>query len=161
MAHCININHPEYKKLVPQFKGPEALLKAKISIWQENNGLDNFPTIDQIEERKNILYDKMSIEEKLGISDREQLASNIKIKKGVSELFESNPELANAVYEALGFNPLISSNDKVIFGHPGIGKTYYYNQNENIIDFDSTYKSRINKHFYLPEGKDGHKIRTE
>jgi predicted NAD-dependent protein-ADP-ribosyltransferase YbiA (DUF1768 family) len=26
------------------------------------------------------------------------------VKKGVSELFESNPELANAVYEALGFN---------------------------------------------------------
>ncbi|TXG84647.1 MAG: hypothetical protein E6R13_02915, partial [Spirochaetes bacterium] len=28
---------------------------------------------------------------------------NTPIKKGVEELFESNPELANAVYEALGF----------------------------------------------------------
>ena len=27
------------------------------------------------------------------------------VKEGVPELFESNPELANAVYEALGFNP--------------------------------------------------------
>ena len=75
MAHCININHPEYKKLVPQFKGPEALLKAKISIWQENNGLDNFPTIDQLEERKNILYDKMSIEEK--IQDKLKVSENV------------------------------------------------------------------------------------
>lgn len=64
MAHCININHPEYKKLVSQFKGPEALLKAKISIWQENNGLNKFPTIDNLNER-NILYDKSSIEEKI------------------------------------------------------------------------------------------------
>src|SRR5690606_4070190 len=28
---------------------------------------------------------------------------NITVKEGVSELFESNPELANEVYEALGF----------------------------------------------------------
>ena len=80
MAHCININHPEYKKLVPQFKGPEALLKAKISIWQENNGLDNFPTIDQLEERKNILYDKMSIEEKIQGKQFQKLTAEEKAK---------------------------------------------------------------------------------
>src|SRR5574343_1294158 len=92
MAHCININHPEYKKLVPQFKGPEALLKAKISIWQENNGLDNFPTIDQLEERKNILYDKMSIEEKIQ-GKAKQIFEKDNIKVGVDSIFKENPEL--------------------------------------------------------------------
>jgi len=33
------------------------------------------------------------------------------VKEGVSELFESNPELANAVYEALGFNNSLSLKD--------------------------------------------------
>ena len=31
------------------------------------------------------------------------------IKPGVAELFESNPELANAVYEALGLNNINES----------------------------------------------------
>ena len=32
----------------------------------------------------------------------------IEVKPGVSEVFESNPELANAVYKALGFNQMIT-----------------------------------------------------
>lgn len=34
----------------------------------------------------------------------EEKPKGVPVKEGVSELFESNPELANAVYEALGFN---------------------------------------------------------
>lgn len=42
---------------------------------------------------------------KQGVVD---LNETINVKPGVSELFESNPELANAVYEALGFNKQIN-----------------------------------------------------
>ncbi len=48
------------------------------------------------------------------------------VKEGVEDLFESNPELANAVYEVLGFNQLITPNDRIVFGHPTIGKSYYH-----------------------------------
>ena len=61
------------------------------------------------------------------------------IKPGVSELFESNPKLANSVYEALGFNQIITPKDKIIFGHPGIGKTFAKKSN-NFIDVDEDYK---------------------
>jgi len=47
---------------------------------------------------------------------------------------------------------LITPNDKIIWGHPGIGKTFLRQTNQNVIDFDSDYKSRINEKYNLPEG---------
>jgi hypothetical protein len=46
----------------------------------------------------------------------------------------------------------ITPNDKIIWGHPGIGKTFLRESNSNIIDFDSDYKNRINEKYNLPEG---------
>lgn len=46
----------------------------------------------------------------------------------------------------------ITPNDKIIWGHPGIGKTFLRESNPNVIDFDSDYKSRINEKYNLPEG---------
>lgn len=67
------------------------------------------------------------------------------IKPGVSELFDSNPELANAAYEALGFNQLITPNDRIVFGHPTIGKSYLKKQGEGrFITLDDDYKDEVN-----------------
>lgn len=58
--------------------------------------------------------------------------------------------------------PVITSDDKIIFGHPGIGKTFLFEQGrKDIIDFDSEFKSRINEELGLPSGKDGWKYRNE
>jgi hypothetical protein len=47
----------------------------------------------------------------------------------------------------------ITSKDKIVFGHPGIGKTYLRESGRtDVIDFDSDYKIRINEKFNLPEG---------
>ena len=74
------------------------------------------------------------------------------VKEGVEELFNENPELANSVYEALGFSNIISENDKIIWGHPGIGKTHLRNSREDIIDFDSDIKPKINEKYGLEDG---------
>ena len=67
------------------------------------------------------------------------------VKEGVEELFESNPELANQVYETLGFNKLITPNDKIVFGHPTIGKSYLKKQGEDkFISLDDDYAGEIN-----------------
>ena len=50
-----------------------------------------------------ILYEQNLAEDKLNTIAPPKQTPNI--KPGVSELFDSNPELANAVYESLGFNP--------------------------------------------------------
>jgi hypothetical protein len=75
MAHCINKFHPEFLKLVDSTNINPIILASKVSVWQEKNGLDKFPTITEL---------------------------NI-IKPGVKELFESDSNIANQVYEALGF----------------------------------------------------------
>ena len=83
----------------------------------------------------------------------EKKPQGVSVKQGVSELFEYNPELANAVYEAVGFNQLITPKDRIVFGHPGIGKTYLRESGRtDVIDFDSDYKTRINERFNLPKG---------
>jgi predicted NAD-dependent protein-ADP-ribosyltransferase YbiA (DUF1768 family) len=78
--YCINERNPEFIALSEKSTQPNDVLKAKISIWQEENNTDEYPTLKQ-----------------LGIEERQV------IKPGVQELFDSNPELANQVYEALGF----------------------------------------------------------
>lgn len=52
MAHCININSPEYSSLVPQAREigmGQRDLKAQIAAWQVLENTDQFPTISQIE----------------------------------------------------------------------------------------------------------------
>ncbi|TXG82356.1 MAG: hypothetical protein E6R13_05100, partial [Spirochaetes bacterium] len=48
---------------------------------------------------------------------------------------------------------VITPNDKIVFGHPGIGKTFLRESGRtDVIDFDSDYKSRINEKFGLEKG---------
>ena len=70
--------------------------------------------------------------------------------------------LTEEIEEPVPSEVSILPSDKIIFGHPGIGKTFLHEQGrEDIIDFDSVYKPRINKELGLPEGPAGHKARTE
>lgn len=87
MNKCININHPEFKKLVEESKMNPLVLKSKVGVWQEKNDTDEFPSMEEL------------------LNDNQ----TANIKEGVPELFESNPELANKVYEALGFNVIKES----------------------------------------------------
>lgn len=50
MAHCINIQHPEYKKLVQETSLGQRELKARIATWQEiHNNYESFPSAKQVE----------------------------------------------------------------------------------------------------------------
>ena len=48
MAHCINKNSLEFKALAEQSNINPIILAAKVSLWQEVNGLDNFPVLEDI-----------------------------------------------------------------------------------------------------------------
>ena len=87
----------------------------------------------------------VSLREAFGKSTQPITEPVEKVKPGVSELFESDQILANAVYEALGFNQLITSNDRIVFGHPTIGKSFLKNQGEDkFISLDDDYATEIN-----------------
>jgi predicted NAD-dependent protein-ADP-ribosyltransferase YbiA (DUF1768 family) len=52
----------------------------------------------------------------------------------------------------------IEPTDKIIWGHPGLGKTFLRESRQDIIDFDSDYKPEINKKYNL---EPGYKARNE
>jgi hypothetical protein len=45
---CINLGHPEFKELLSQSQLDPISLAADISIWQDKNNSDLFPTLDQL-----------------------------------------------------------------------------------------------------------------
>jgi hypothetical protein len=48
MAHCVNRSSQEFIALVEQSNINPIILAAKVSLWQEVNGLDNFPALEDI-----------------------------------------------------------------------------------------------------------------
>lgn len=49
MANCVNTNSEEFNALSQQININPIVLAAKVSLWQESNGLDKFPTREEIE----------------------------------------------------------------------------------------------------------------
>lgn len=83
---CITTNNPQFQKLLAESGEKQGVFAMTISKWMTQNEVyDRYPTLQE-----------------LGITVMEG------IKPGVEELFDSNPELANAVYEALGFKKDLS-----------------------------------------------------
>jgi hypothetical protein len=78
---CINTNNPEFQKLLAESGEKQGVFAMAISKWMTESGIHNrYPTLQE-----------------LSITTVES------VKPGVEELFDSNPELANQVYETLGF----------------------------------------------------------
>ena len=46
--HCILTTSKEFQELKTQTKLDERTLKAAIAVWQEDNGVDNYPTSSDI-----------------------------------------------------------------------------------------------------------------
>ena len=71
MKNCVNFNSPDVVKLAGELNVSPVVAAAKIGLYQDKNGLDSFPKVEDIQ------------------------SNEIKVKEGVEDLFESNPELAN------------------------------------------------------------------
>lgn len=57
--NCINRNSQEFKHLVLQSKLPELVVEARISTWQEQHGIDAYPSLEDL---KNIKSDTKPVE---------------------------------------------------------------------------------------------------
>lgn len=49
MENCVNINSEEFKNLLKEFNINPNILAAKVSVWQDEFGIDKFPTKEDIE----------------------------------------------------------------------------------------------------------------
>jgi hypothetical protein len=48
MTKCVNINHPDFKRLAIQSNLNPHILSAKIGVWMEENNTDEFPTLNDL-----------------------------------------------------------------------------------------------------------------
>ena len=64
MANCVNINSSEFKDLKRQTNLSEKVLQAKVGVWQEKNGEENFPAKEDI-------YSNMSVPNRVGLFKKE------------------------------------------------------------------------------------------
>jgi hypothetical protein len=71
MSKCINISHPEFKKLLSETNLDTVSLHGAVSRYQTLNNTDRFPTVNEISE-----------------------LSEANIKPGVESVFQNNPELS-------------------------------------------------------------------
>lgn len=72
----------------------------------------------------------------------------------IDSFYNQRPDHYIKKSKSLVIVPLVGSSEyKIIFGHPGIGKTFLRESGRtDVIDFDSDYKNRINEMFNLPKG---------
>jgi hypothetical protein len=90
MNHCVNINSQEFIDLQRKADINPIILASKVSIWQEENGLDNFPTLSQLfsENAVNYVIDAVQI---LNSSEAEVVFK--KVEKGNWTLDKALTEL--------------------------------------------------------------------
>ena len=115
--NCINKNTQEFKELLEASKLPSVLLAMRISKFQEQNGLESYPKLEDVVKPN-------------------ELASTIQVKDGVQELFESNPELAN-----IGTQEQYSQYLDTIFPDSKVKDiVYHYNSSRNNFEkFDKSF----------------------
>jgi len=87
MNKCINVGHPEFKKLVEQSKMNPLVLKSKVGVWQEMNNTDDFPSIEELLKEKEIIKDGIPIDE--AAQEISRLIGNAMASNG----FKTNPNL--------------------------------------------------------------------
>lgn len=125
MNRCVNINHPEFKELLNQSSLDPISLAADVSIWQDKNDTDLFPTLRQL--NPEVLYQKDTDEgivasektirdlaarmsDRIGIpvriiSDRSQNFKG-KLETGVAVVNLAYASLDTPIHEILG-HPII------------------------------------------------------
>jgi len=59
MIHCINRSSKEFKELQNQININPIVLAAKISLWQEQNGLDKFPSVEELNIKNNEIFNNI------------------------------------------------------------------------------------------------------
>lgn len=88
MAHCVNRSSEEFKVLAEQSNINPIILAAKVSLWQEKNGLDNFPTLNDIVEVKSSVASKETVEQMKKVA--EQMGVNL---IALDEYIKGNPDV--------------------------------------------------------------------
>lgn len=86
MANCVNKSLPEFKALQKETGLHSEVLAAKIGVWQDNNGSDQFPEVEK-------LYTSQTVEETIYYHKNENF--EVKEKDYISQITNSLYDLAS------------------------------------------------------------------
>jgi len=117
--------------------------KAKIAFGATNNTASSFePLLKSTSPSDQAAIDKKVSAIKADFKNKSNTVTTQKeaIKKELAALEQTTEQVK------------LEASDKVVFGHPGIGKSHIRQNNKDIIDFDEDYKTRINEKYNLEEG---------
>jgi len=94
MKNCVNFNSPDVVKLAGELNVSPAVAAAKIGLYQDKNGLDKFPTVDELQSSNKVNYQKNQTNSNEGIIASEKtirdLAAKIADRIGMKVVFESD-----------------------------------------------------------------------
>ena len=136
----IQINYDQYViDAIDQWKKDNNLYEEKVSLIEYLNYPERFISQEDrfVFEEPKVTTAPTNLTYNPPVPTQLTIEFPSSIKPGVSELFDQNPELANAVYEALGFNNLRKEYSNII-----IDQVWKRLANEGITNADSLIGTR-------------------
>ena len=109
MSSCINTGHPDFIKLQEQSGINQMILSAKIKTWQNDNGMDRFPTLGEL--RSNDMRTQL-----------ESLPSNTITKSQIEDILnyaKANFEVPVLVFKGIDGKKDIDGNPLSVHNVPG------------------------------------------
>ena len=88
MAKCININHPDFKKLASESGIHPAILAAQMGVWMEKNNTDEWPKLEQL----NVVSGLATVFERKFENELLKEPFNYDFKTNYYKLFNSSEE---------------------------------------------------------------------
>jgi hypothetical protein len=167
MAFCINTSHPEYLDLLASTELDPSVLKAKISTWMEENNVDRFPTLgelnidpSQVNQTLRVVTALPKIQRNVFTKDKLQGWINDLQKQGISnqqlELFRqeakegmTKDEIATAIAANYSYAVEIKTSAEIITKFDKIQSNIFKHQLDNYQGYD-----------YLREGSIYYKRKT-
>lgn len=141
MANCVNINTKEFKALQKETGLSTKVLQSKVSLWQDVNGLEKYPTKEQI-------FSFTPVSKRLGIYNKTLtlLQSNM-IKKRVERYNKQNGTSLYVMFENVGqdtFNwTILNNNDNVTRVKPEKEVQKVTEKKRGAAKVDDTLKERL------------------
>lgn len=145
MAKCINKSLKEFKGLAKDLSLNEHILAAKISLWQDMNNSDNFPSVEQIQNlsRKDLelwKYKESSVNTLADLKDKGIIVDPRKITPGNRDVFDNyHATLLKEVNKAYGLNLAKLFDTEVRVTKPEYGSKFASQTVERIIPIQSAF----------------------
>ena len=162
--NCINIKSLEYKELLEASKLPSLLLEMRIAKWQETNGLDSYPKVEDIIQSNEVNYQKNQTVSNEGIIASEKtirdLAAKIADRIGMKVAFESDRSKDykgkienNVAYVNLAYATLDTPIHEIL-GHPIIRAIKDRSKNQEDSSFNKLYENLLEELSTTQRGKE-------